>query len=274
MDDQYRDLPPEALTPGTPLAGHDDERVPDDEDPERDDAPDDAGDDGFEAGDDDEGGDDGPRQRRSRRDDDDDDPAELKRLLAEERTLRAEREESLRQVEQREQQQRSAAYWNEREQRVNWAFAQRWEQAREEAEQSLNPGAFWEERTAQIMGEYVQARTQLSNDRERALWQFAAQQSVPAFTKQLAEQHGLSDEEARRLATVPPNQMQREAQRIVASRGEADQLKARVAELERLLTGKQVRGQTPGPGSGTARPRRVRPGSRAHLAQLLYGDRE
>ena len=68
--------------------------------------------------------------------------------------------------------------------------------------------------------------------------------------------------------------MQREAQRIVASRGEADQLKARVAELERLLTGKQVRGQTPGPGSGTARPRRVRPGSRAHLAQLLYGDRE
>ncbi len=272
MDDQYRDLPPEALTPGTPLAGHDGDGGPDDEDLDLDDAPDDAGDDDDEAGDDD--GDGEPRQRRSRRGDDDDDPATLKRQLAEERKLRAEQAEALQQVQQREQQQRSAAYWQDREQKLNWAFAQKWEQAREDAERSLNPGAFWEERVAQMMGEYAEARNQLSNDRERALWQFAAQQSVPAFTKQLAEQHGLSDDEARRLSAVPPNQMAREAQRIVAGRGEADQLKARVAELERRLAGQQVRGQTPGPGSGTARTRRPKPGSLAHLADLLRGDAE
>jgi hypothetical protein len=105
---------------------------------------------------------------------------------------------------------------------------------------------------------------------------FVQRQAIQGYLGNVIQRYGLSEQEARRVASVHPSQIEAEAQRIVEDRQRFSELQQQLQKLTASQVAQQM--QQSGayaPGAGNVPPQaapggqQVQPGSRQHLLSLL-----
>lgn len=184
-------------------------------------------------------------------------------VQAELNALRAQRD----QIEQYQRQQAQAQaeqYWNGQWQRIEAGYAQAQQQIYAEAEKAYDPAAFVRERMTALNQWKNQQTTNYYAQREQAVWQFAAQQAVPGYAREVAKHYGLDDADTQRLLKFPPDLMPQMAEELRAIRQD-----------KRSVAAARTAANTPAPGSGQGRAGRkigkegIRSGSRESASLLM-----
>lgn len=141
-------------------------------------------------------------------------------------------------AEQREQE--AVAYWNERLDQAKNFFAGREADIYASAENSLNPIGYIKEKIAELRSQEMTWYATYRDNREQALWEYTQAQELPRYVARVVEHYKLPKEALEELSDYPPEQIEREAQRMRArlikerrQAKEIDQLKRKAARLEK-----------------------------------------
>lgn len=191
--------------------------------------------------------------------------AELRRLAAEAVELKRQRDEAQRQ--QAEAQAR--AYWQQRDQHIAAQYNEARARLRQLAEQAVDPVAYYDAEIARLDAWREAESGKVRQAREQAIWAANQRQIAAQYFRQVAHAYGLSADEARELATVPLDQYEHKAARLKAQRDEIAALRARAEQAEKQIAARKIAANGVGPGRGRATSKKVKPGSREHLALLL-----
>lgn len=160
---------------------------------------------------------------------------------AELRALRAQRE-------QWDQQQRAQAkaqaeqYWAGAWNQIEQGYATEQQKIYAESEKAYDPSAFVRERMTALNAWKTQATQNYYQQREQAVWQFAAQQAIPGYANVVAQHYGLDADDTKRLMKFPPELMPQMAEELRAIRQD-----------KRSFAAAQKAANNPAPGSGAGR---------------------
>jgi hypothetical protein len=169
---------------------------------------------------------------------------------------RAQRADELeRQWAQQEAQRKEAeavAYWDDRLQKANQAFAAREAVIYQNAEQSLNPVAYLRDEIGKLNNEANAWYGQYRDNREQALWQFAHAQAIPQHAARVADHYKLPQDAVNELLDYPPDQMEREAQKMRRRLIKERNAQKTIDQLRRKEAARKIAAQTVSPGAGRA----------------------
>jgi uncharacterized protein (DUF3084 family) len=159
----------------------------------------------------------------------------------------------------------AVAYWDDRLDKANKAFAAREEVIYQNAEQSLNGIAYLRTEMAKLNNEANAWYGQYRDNREQALWQFAHAQAIPQHAARVADHYKLPQEAVNELLDYPPDQMEREAQKMRKRLIKERTTQKQIDQLRRKEAARKIAAATVAPGSG-------RGASGAALSEMSFED--
>lgn len=183
---------------------------------------------------------------------DDDDPEDDRDWLIERAQKADEYERFLAQQQSQQQEAAAVAYWDTRLAEANEHFAAREAVIYQNAENNLNPVEYIRREITNLNNEANAWYAQFRDNREQALWQFAQAQAIPQHAARVVDHYKLPKEAVNDLLDYPPEQMEREAQkmrqRLIRERTQQRQ----IDQLKRKAAARQIAASTVAPGSGRA----------------------
>lgn len=184
---------------------------------------------------------------------DDEEPDEDDRDWLIERAQKAdEYERLLSQQQSQRKEQEAVAYWDTRLSQANDAFAAREAVIYQNAENNLNPVAYIKAEITNLNNEANAWYAQYRDNREQALWQFAHQQAIPNHAARVVEYYKLPKEAVDEILDYPPEQMEREAQKMRARLIKERKQLRQIDQLKRKEAARKVAANTVSPGAGRA----------------------
>jgi hypothetical protein len=146
----------------------------------------------------------------------------------------------------------AVAYWDSRLQQANEHFAAREAVIYQNAENNLNPVAYLRQEMSNLTNEANAWYAQYRDNREQALWQFAHQQAIPHHAARVVEHYKLPKESVNELLDYPPEQMEREAQKMRQRLIRERKALRTIDQLKRKEAARKIAATTTSPGSGRA----------------------
>jgi hypothetical protein len=186
-------------------------------------------------------------------DEDEEEEPEDERDWLIERARKADEYERL--LAQQQSQQREAAavaYWDARLTEANEHFATREAVIYENAENNLNPVEYIRREITNLNNEANAWYAQYRDNREQALWQFAQAQAIPQHAARVVEHYQLPKEAVQELLDYPPEQMEREAQKMRQRLIKERTQQRTIDQLKRKESARKIAAKTVAPGSGRA----------------------
>jgi hypothetical protein len=144
----------------------------------------------------------------------------------------------------------AVAYWDDRLNKANAAFAAREAVIYQNAEQSLNPVAYLRDEIGKLNNEANAWYGQYRDNREQALWQFAHAQAIPQHAARVADHYKLPQDAVNELLDYPPDQMEREAQKMRRRLIKERTTQKQIDQLRRKEAARKIAAATVSPGSG------------------------
>jgi hypothetical protein len=161
-----------------------------------------------------------------------------------------EREHAAQQFQRQEQE--AVAHWDQRLAQANAAFAARENVIYQNAESNLNPIAYLKQEMANLKREADAWYTLEDQNREQALGQFQRAREIPQFAARVAEHYKLPQEVVNDLLDYPPEQMEREAQKMRQRLIRERKTQRQIDQLKRKDAARKIAAATVAPGSGRA----------------------
>ncbi len=205
-------------------------------------------------------------------DSDSDDVTSLKERIRqlEERAQRAEQLEQFYAEQQHADEQAQAdAYWNTAYQKAADWYNRQVNQIYAKAEDAIAPVAFIEQHMSTLNGQWTSWLNQFHANREQSAWNFAMQQAIPNYARDVAEYYGLPQDVVKELMQYPPDLMPREAERIKKERGERAALKRKATQAGRQAQRDGFNASLTG-GGGSVSGQNVELGSDEHYNSIPW----
>jgi hypothetical protein len=94
------------------------------------------------------------------------------------------------------------------------------------------------------------AKPSFRDNREQALWQFAHAQAIPQHAARVADHYKLPQDAVNELLDYPPDQMEREAQKMRRRLIKERTTQKQIDQLRRKEAARKIAAATVSPGSG------------------------
>lgn len=174
------------------------------------------------------------------------------RLKAAEQALQeaASAEAAYQEAQRVQQQQHAEAYWNNALAQAKDWYASRRNAIFQEARTAIDPAGFVERETEFLDREYQTWLDQYHQQREQAFWEFAMQQALPNYVRDVVAHYGLPQDAMAELMEYPVNLIPREAEKMKARRSREAALKRAATQAARKAKREAMMENGVFPGSG------------------------
>ena len=190
---------------------------------------------------------------------------------AEERAAQAEAyEQQFAEQQRASRQQQAQAYWDNALGQAEYWFQSQEAQIYAEAEQSMNPVAYVQQRMGMLNTQRTNWLRDFHASREQAYYQFAMEQALPNWVREVAEHFDLDVGYVPELMEYPPDLIPREAEKI-ANRLRNEKARERKKQQDRRKRQRQqMAGSQVHTGVGSGINGKVEPGSDEHYNSLPW----